>query len=271
MPTTHWTFLAGALALAGFPLFSGFWSKDAIFVAVHQRTASGSGTGLYGVLYALAVFTAFLTALYTFRAVFLTFYGEEKIPYEAGGHAHESPRVMTVPLVILALFALGVGAVLEMGERFAHFLEQTPSVAYLKRIPGGMVQPEAFDPRVMLTSSLVALAGIGLAAILYLGRAQVLLDGLTRWMKAFGLHALSSGKFFVDITYNVLIVWPLEGLARLSYWFDRQVIDGLVDLAGWIWILAGAALRPLQNGLVQFYALAMALGLLVLIAALLAG
>ena len=79
------------------------------------------------------------------------------------------------------------------------------------------------------------------------------------------LYQLSSGKFFVDAIYNLLIVWPLRMLAAVSYWFDRWVIDGLVNLCGQVPIVCGAVLRSLQTGMVQFYALAMVLGTLVLI------
>jgi len=95
------------------------------------------------------------------------------------------------------------------------------------------------------------------------------LDLLTDAMDSLGLYGLSRGKFFLDPIYNILIVLPLKGIARLCAWFDRTVIDGLVDLCGVVLKVFGAFLRPLQNGLVQFYALAMVLGLLVLIGALL--
>ena len=93
LPTTHWTFLFGCLALAGIVPFAGFWSKDAILAAVWHEAATHDAPGLYHVLYLAGVVTAGLTALYAFRAFFLTFYGPERIPEEAGPHAHESPRL----------------------------------------------------------------------------------------------------------------------------------------------------------------------------------
>ena len=92
---------------------------------------------------------------------------------------------------------------------------------------------------------------------------------LARLMNVFGLYSLSYGKFFFDPIYTLLVVWPLLGLAWLAAWFDRWVIDGLVDLCGSLPKLLGEALRPTQNGLIQFYALAMVVGLLVLLVALL--
>ena len=260
MPRTHWTFLVGCLALAGiFPL-AGFWSKDVILAAVNER---GHEQTLYFVLYLAGLFTAFLTAFYTFRAYFLTFHGEEKIPSEAGHHAHESPNSMTVPLMILAVFALGVGAVFEFTHGFGNFLEGAPSLAYL-----GSAEHGKFHWDVAIISTAIALAGAALAGMLYLGKREVL-EGLTRAMDSARLYRLSHQKFFFDEIYGLLVVKPLEILAWLCYLVDRFLVDGLVNACGLLPKLIGAALRPLQNGMVQFYALAMVLGLLVLLGALL--
>src|SRR5207247_1923428 len=102
MPTTHWTFLCGAAALAGVPLLSGFWSKDMILETLQGGAEAGHDySGAFYLLLLGAVLTAGLTAFYTFRAYFLTFHGETKIPAEAGDHPHESPPVMTIPLIVL--------------------------------------------------------------------------------------------------------------------------------------------------------------------------
>jgi NADH:ubiquinone oxidoreductase subunit 5 (subunit L)/multisubunit Na+/H+ antiporter MnhA subunit len=143
------------------------------------------------------------------------------------------------------------------------FLRQTPQLAY-QTIERTAAEP-AFHWEVALLSTAVVLAGIGLAAFFYLGE-QTQIDRLSRLVRP--LYALSHGKFFFDQIYQVLVVWPLRGLAALSYWIDRYVIDALVNLVGAIPAACGAALRSLQNGMVQFYALAMMLGLLVLIGAL---
>jgi NADH-quinone oxidoreductase subunit L len=117
----------------------------------------------------------------------------------------------------------------------------------------------------MLISSLVALAGIALAAVIYM-RGPNLAEGLARAARP--LYTLSYRKFYFDEVYSALVVWPLRALAYICYIFDRFIIDGLVNLFGWIPALFGYLLRSLQNGMVQFYALAMVLGLLVLMAAL---
>jgi NADH-quinone oxidoreductase subunit L len=267
MPATCGTFLIGCLALAGLFPFSGFWSKDAILDAVREKSHEAEGLvhSVYGGLYWIGVFTAGLTAFYTFRAFFLTFFGEERIPHEAGHHAHESPRVMTVPLVILAVLAAVVGGYYAMTNGVFHFLRQTPSLAY-QTIAAEAAAPK-LDIGVSLVSTVVVLVGIGLAAYFYLGDpAQI--KWLARLFFVRLLYALSYGKFFIDQIYQVLIVWPLRATAAISYWFDRYVIDALVDLIGGIPAAFGSRLRILQNGMVQFYAFAMMTGLLILIGAL---
>jgi NADH-quinone oxidoreductase subunit L len=256
MPTTHWTFLFGCLALAGVIPFAGFWSKDAIIAAVHERAHDES---LFLVLYWGALFIAFLTSVYTFRAFFLTFYGAERLPHEAGHHAHESPAAMTVPLTILAVCALGVGAYFEWTGGFSDLLARTPSLAYTG-VPN-VAESEAHI-LVAAISTVLALAGMGVAAFLFLGDPTQV-DLLARLLLP--LYWLSRGKMFFDPIYNVLLVRPLWILAQASYWVDRVLIDGAVDWVGTIPLKLAAGLRPLQNGMAQFYALAMIWGVVVLI------
>jgi NADH-quinone oxidoreductase subunit L len=266
LPITHWTFLFGSLALAALVPFAGFWSKDAIMAAVNEK---GQSAELFRWLYWGALGTAFLTSLYTFRAFFLTFYGPERVPYEAGDHAHESPPSMTVPLVILAVCALVVGAYFEGTGSFARFIAQTPSLAEKvdsEHAAVGEGHGSGSHAAIGAVGTVVSLAGIGLAAFLYLGdAAQVVF--LRRVLSP--LYWLSHGKLFIDQIYVALFVWPLRMLAKLSYWFDRVVVDGLVNLVGYVPLALGAALRSLQTGMLQFYALAMLWGLVVLIITLL--
>jgi NADH-quinone oxidoreductase subunit L len=172
---------------------------------------------------------------------------------------------MTMPLVILAVCATVVGFLL-LGP-FSAFLAETPSLAY-RAVPVLAGSEEAHEEAhnfVAVTSTVFALAGIGVAAFLYLGdRRQV------AWLASAlrPAYLLSYGKFFFDPIYDWLVVRPLAGLAVLCNWFDRWIVDGLVNVFGVVPALVGAALRSLQNGVVQFYALAMILGLLVLIGAL---
>ena len=286
MPRTHVTFLIGCLALAGVYPFAGFWSKDQIVSAVkyesgmahHHETADhnahtlkrrtdtvpvSAGTArevadvagrekVFKLLYYVSLFTAFLTAFYTFRVYFLTFFGPEKIPEEAGSHAHESPANMWIPLAVLAGFSFLIGFVLE-NSSFAGFLATAPSLAY--------ITPEGFELEfhmdVAIISSLVALSGIGLAAYLYLGdqREAQLLAG---WLSP--LRRLSYHKFFFDELYQFTIVLPMRAVASFSYILDRWLIDGIVNGVGQLAVGVGAVLRRLQVGLVPAYSLMMVLG-----------
>ena len=279
MPTTHATFLCGALALSGFPLLSGFWSKDEILAATWLAGRSGDFQTIYLALWVSGMVTAGLTAFYTFRAYFLTFWGELRVPPEAGQHGHhahaeaghhshepaaapqtsyESPPVMTVPLIVLAVFAVGVGFVIGPAGmpalRIAPFLEVTPG------FPAGGEHEMMYG--LMALSAAVALAGIAVAWWMYLKQPD-LPGRLAR--NAQGLYQLSLNKFHVDELYD----WFPLGLLRWVTWaariFDQYVIDGLVDLIGHVPRLFGFLLRPVQNGLVQFYALAMVLSLTVFI------
>jgi NADH-quinone oxidoreductase subunit L len=278
MPITFWTFVVGSLALAGVWPFAGFWSKDGILATLYERSQHGSQSvlGIAGLtaaqfhlaLFWIAMFTALLTAFYTFRALFLTFLGPEKIPDEARHHAHESPPAMTIPLVVLAVCATVVGFLL-LGW-FSSLIAETPSLAWYfvprpDSTEAALENRERIHDFVAVASTLLALVGIGGAAFLYLGdRRQVTwLAGAIR-----PLYWLSYGKFFFDPIYDWLVVRPLATLAAASNWFDRWVVDGLVDFAGAIPPVIGRSLRSLQNGVVQFYGLAMILGLLVLIGAL---
>jgi NADH-quinone oxidoreductase subunit L len=257
LPITHWTFLMGALALSGLPPFSGFWSKDEIVGAAFEAGKSPAFGGVYYALFLAAMVTAFLTAFYTFRAYFLTFWGEERIPEEAGGHAHESSPVMTTPLVILAVFAAGVGAVLALPpwRLFGSFLTRAP----------GLVEPvEQMNYALMGASALIALAGIGLAWWMYVRRPGVAAQFAQTARLAYDT---SSHKFYVDDLYSIFIVRPAEGFARLIRWFDQNIVDGAVDFFGQIPRYLGALFWPIQNGLVQYYALLMVLGLAVFLIA----
>jgi NADH-quinone oxidoreductase subunit L len=288
LPITHWTFLIGALALAGIAPLAGFWSKDAILAAVWDRAAAGNAATLFHVLYWAGLLTAGITAFYAFRAFFRTFYGEERIPSGAGLHAHESPRTMTIPLVLLAIGTIDIGMQLEFVTPLESFLKQTPSLACLERhavgtpvaTGGGAAkavadhaiskrpEPRAMAPNTAVLGTAVGVSGIGLAWLLYWG-APGMRPRLSVVMRLLGLKSLSEGKFFFDPVYQMLIVWPMEGIAQLCAWTDRVVLDGLVDWVGKIPVALGASLRSLQGGLTPFYALAMLLGLLVMLGALL--
>ena len=293
LPHTHWTFLCGALALSGFPLLSGFWSKDEILDAAWTAgTHHGPYQIWYLILWLAGIVTAGLTAFYTFRAYFLTFWGELRIPPEAashhghgqatahiesgphhqgptdtgpeahaphatGEHGYESPLVMTIPLMILAVFALGVGFALGPTRLFEHFVGRTPGLPESEGEPLNFVM--------MAVSSLIAVGGIFVAWLMYVRQPDLpgRLANATQ-----GLYQLSLNKFHIDELYDALLLKPLAGLTAFIRIFDLYVLDGIVDLTGYLLRWFGFRFRPVQNGLVQFYALAMVLGLTVFLIAL---
>jgi NADH-quinone oxidoreductase subunit L len=271
LPVTYWTFLVGSLSIAGVVPLAGFWSKDAILLALSGK-AHGAEGGLYGLLLASTLLGVLLIDFYMFRPLFLVFHGPERLPPDAGHHAHESAGTMTAPLIILAFGAAVVGAYLEWNDGFADFLKATPSLACLNRAEAHAVEiaaPTATQRwHIGVVSTVVTLFGIAAAAVVYLGSSKKSAR-LAAAMNIFGLYSLSCGKFFFDPLYSFLIVQPLLAIARLAAWFDRHVIDALVDLCGRLPAMLGTSLRPVQNGAVQFYALVMALGLLALLGALL--
>jgi NADH-quinone oxidoreductase subunit L len=266
MPVTHATFLIGCLSLAGVVPFAGFWSKDAILLAARGLSGGEFLPAVYLGLYLAGVGTAVLTAFYTFRAFFLTFYGPEKIPEEAGRHASEAPGSMTVPMAILAIGTIVVGMLLELIWPLEDFLARTPSLAGLKL--HGEAAGAALGDKLAVAGwgTLAAAAGIALAWLLYVAVPRYL-EAAVRLARATGLYALSAGKFFFDSVYEALIVRPLELLARALAWADDKLLDGTVDQVGLVPVRLGAELRPLAGGLIPFYALAMVLGLLVLLGA----
>ena len=258
LPTTHWTFLCGASALAGIPLLSGFWSKDDILAVALTASEEHTPTSwIYMVLFISALITAALTAFYTFRAYFMTFWGPERIPEEAGHHAHESPPVMAVPLMILAVGAVLVGIAI---EPFTHWVSHLLEHHWIEHTFGSLYQKHDHEPNLplMIGSSLFALAGIGVAWWMYVkqpGTAAKLAQS------AAGAYHLSLNRFYLDELYTIFIVKPLLGLAVFCRLVDQYLVDGIVDLVGQIPGILGMIFRPIQNGLVQFYALLMLLGL----------
>jgi NADH-quinone oxidoreductase subunit L len=252
LPITHWTFLCGAAALAGVPLLSGFWSKDDILAVLHGASDdSRFGTYFYAI-FLIAVLTALLTAFYSFRAYFMTFWGEERFPEEAGHHPHEAPPVMAWPLRILALCALVVGVAVGPTHWFAEYMHHTPGLA--------AVELHGLHVPLMVLSGAVAMAGIAAAWLLYVRSPQL----PARVATALGpFYKASLNKLYFDELFAALLVVPLRILAWLSDWFDRHVIDPLVDLIGLVPRLLSGVPRVFHHGLVPTYALVMWIGVVV--------
>jgi NADH-quinone oxidoreductase subunit L len=252
LPITHWTFLAGALALAGVPLLSGFWSKDEILAVLSAASKGSEHGGYYAIILGIALFASLLTAFYTFRAYFMTFWGEEKFPEEAGHHPHDAPPAMAGPLAILAVAALGIGLLTGPTHLYGHYLHHTPG------LPEGHEFPMDFG--MMAISSLLALGGIGVAYMMYVVSPGIPANIQRRFSLGF---KLSQEGLYIDWFGYKFIANPIRGFATICELFDRWVVDTLVDCVGFIPGLFGAIIRPVQNGMVQNYGAVMMIGLVV--------
>ncbi len=226
LPITFITFSAGALALAGCPPFSGFFSKDAIVALAYQRNAP---------IFAIALFTAFLTAFYVIRMLVIVFFGSPRT--EEARESHESPPVMTGPLIVLAILATLGG--------FAFFARNF--------LPLPVVKESASFVSVLAIVAVIL--GGGLAIAIYHGQSSDPVD-----------VKLLRHKFYFDELYSWLIRWSQGLLASVSAFIDRWIIDaGAVGGSSrGIWSL-GAVLRLIQVGNLQAYAFLFGLGVVVLI------
>ena len=247
MPITHWTFLIGALAIAGFPFLSGFWSKDEIL-----HSAWGSSP----IIYVIGLVTAFLTAFYMFRLIFVTFYGESRVEPDVASHLHESPPVMWVPLAILAIPSALIGLLLGWGGHESWFHDFTKGV-----FPEAHHEASGNVLLFMAISSVVGLAGIAFAWRRYSKRAPS--DEPTN-----ALHKLLANKYYIDEIYNALIVQPIKNGSHFLLWqlVDNGIIDGIVNGVAAIIRFIGGILRRLQTGLVQTYIVSMVLGIVLFLA-----
>ncbi len=252
LPRTYPAFLIGAIAIAGVPFLSGFFSKDAILTAAYA--------GGHRVLYALGLIGAVMTAFYMFRLIFLTFFGPERLDAGAKAHLHESPPSMTGPLLILAGLAVVAGYVglpAVIGERadlFRRFLE--PVIPAL-----GQGRAAAPEWALILASTAAAALGIGLAYLFYLRRPSipVRLARALPW-----LHKLLLGKYYIDEIYEAVIISPLVRGSSLVYrHFDLKVIDGALDGAAATARAAGRMAGAFQTGLIKDYALVFLAGVAV--------
>ncbi len=241
MKSTAMTFLIGSLAIAGVPPLAGFWSKDEILLGAFMESRW---------IYLALSTAAFMTAFYMFRLVFLTFFGK---PRNTHIHAHESPAVMTLPLWALAAGSLLIGL---PGSVWMHHTFQ--SFLHL-----GHHAESAAAGMVMNVSIAVGLAGILLAFLFYV-LAPAIPAFLGRILKPF--YLLSQNKLYFDELYSAIAVRPFNQLAdSVLFWFDKNVVDGLVNFAGIFTGFVSAMVRRLQTGLVQNYLLILFAGVLCLL------
>jgi NADH-quinone oxidoreductase subunit L len=256
MPKTFITFIIAALAISGIPPLSGFFSKDGIL-----WYAFANGNILY---WLIGTITALLTAFYMFRLVYLTFYGKERFGQDK--HPHESPNVMTIPLIILAVLSviggfIGIPEIFsgEHGNLFENWLEPIFSNANAKLAAFG-IQSSSTEFLLMAVTIAGAVGSIFYARYLYLQKTRL----PAVYSKKFkGLYNLLLNKYFVDEAYDAAVVNPIVRGSDKILWeiTDNKIIDGAVNGTASLIEVISKNIRKLENGIAQVYAVIMLLGI----------
>jgi len=272
MPITAITFFIGTLAISGIPPFAGFWSKDEILGATYAANP---------ILWAIGFATAGITAFYMFRMYFTTFEGDfrgtdkkllalvkaensiGKEPSAEKAHSdhhaskpHESPITMTFPLIVLAIPSMAIGLVgTPLGNYFEYFIH--PASEVINEVPA-----EGFTPEFLImggSSIGIGLIGISLAILMYM---QKKIDPSAIAKSIQPLYLLSKNKWYIDEIYNAVFVTGSRRLARQVLEVDAKIVDGAVNLAGFVTVVSGEGLKYFENGKAQFYALVIFIGIL---------
>ncbi len=259
MPITYWVFILASLSISGIPGFSGFFSKDEIL----WRAYSAGGLGKF--LWFLATLAALLTAFYSFRLIYLTFHGKFRGTHEQEHHLHESPPVITIPLMLLAIGAVAAGWVgipplfMQHGDKIGEFLAPV-----LGHPPGHGTHAEEW--LVMGLSVLVGLAGIFAAYIMYLKKTELPYKLGDKFQP---VYKLFYNKYWVDELYDKSFVQPvLKASDKIILGFiDTRIIEGVVNGVPSLIGAFSQRLRKIQTGVLSYYALIMVLGALVIIGA----
>ncbi len=263
IPLTALTFLVGTLAIAGVPLLSGFFSKDSILAIVYDEG--------YTVFWLIGLITAGLTAFYMMRLYFLTFEGKSRMEPKVESHVHESPRSMTVPLVILAFLSV-LGGYLGFPEFMGDTIGIDDSNLIERFLQSSIYQHEfkilehRFLGHWTLAMLSVVAAGLGIliAYYIYMIRPSVL-NSIAKSTTANTLYGWSYAKFYVDELYNTLIISPFNHFSSQLSVFDRYGIDGLVNGVSSLVVSTGKKVVSTQNGNLRNYAAAMAVGAVIII------
>ena len=261
MPITFITFLVSTIAISGIPLFSGFFSKDEIL-----WWSFGSTRG-HWLLWVLGAAAAGMTAFYMFRLVFMTFFGEQKTDARAKDHIPESPFTITIPLMVLGLLAviggyIGIPAVLGGANRFEHFL--APVFEHAQHLNGIHAHgSHAAEYTLMAISVAIAIVGIFIAWVMYIKNPELPGKFVAKFS---GAHKVIFNKWYIDELYDAVFVIPCQRLGRFLWkGFDVKVVDGVVNGCAWVVKGLGAGLRYTQSGYLYNYAMAMVVGVVVIV------
>ncbi len=252
LPVTFATMLIGTIAIAGLPPFSGFFSKDEILAHVYEHNQF---------MWGIAVFTAFLTAFYMFRMLFLTFYGTYRGTHHAEEKIHESPSTMTIPLIVLAVLS-AVGGIIGIPEVLGghHWLAGWLSPVIPEH---GSALSHATEYMLMAVSVVGVIVAIAYAFVKYVKQNDL---PVADEGKRSALANLSYHKFYIDEVYDLLVRKPLDALSRFFYKVvDTKIVDGIVNGLGWSTSEASKGIRLLQSGNIGFYIFMMVAGIISLL------
>jgi NADH-quinone oxidoreductase subunit L len=269
MPVTFLTFFVSTLAIAGLPPFSGFFSKDEILWQAFSNPFHG---GLNTILWGTGAVAACFTAFYMFRLVFMTFFGDCRINPKVKDHLHESPLVITIPLMVLGFLAtvggfIGMPKLLGMlPNYFEHWLDPVFELANeygAKYAQAGAEHSHTLEIGLMAFSVVVALVGISIAVTLYLKSTEM----PKKFTASFpALYRAVYNKWYIDELYDFAFVNPCKALGRFLWkGFDVLVVDGIVNgVANTVMAFSGV-FRFMQSGYIYNYAVSMALGVVVIL------
>ncbi|MCC6251779.1 MAG: NADH-quinone oxidoreductase subunit L [Bacteroidia bacterium] len=257
LPTTYLTFLIGTIAIAGLPPLSGFFSKDEILAAAFAHNK---------IFWLLGVAGSALTAFYMFRLLFLTFFGKFRGTHHQEQHLHESPKSITIPLVVLAVLS-AIGGFIGIPEAFhaKHLLKSFLSPVFadsdLRMLPAEI--SHATEYSLMALTIVIAVVVILLARNKYVTKQELpLADGATMTPIA----KLISHKYYVDELYNYIIVVPLRWVGQIFHSLvDTQIIDGLVNFTGKAVVWTSGEARKIQTGRIGYYVFVMVLSIVLLL------
>ncbi|MBW6508182.1 MAG: NADH-quinone oxidoreductase subunit L [Desulfuromonadales bacterium] len=261
MPITFWTFLLSTIAIAGVPFFSGFFSKDEILWWSFGSTAG------HPIFWIIAVCVAGMTAFYMFRLVFMTFFGAQRTDPRAKDHIPESPWTITVPLIVLAFLAVvggyvGVPKILGGGNHFGNFLAPVFGPAqelYNLNAHGS----HALEYTLIALSVCIALFGIYMAWLMYMKNPALPAQFTAKFA---GVYRFVFNKWYIDELYDFVFVNPCKRFGTFLWKiFDVRLVDGIVNGCAWVVKGVGAGLRYTQTGYMYNYAVAMVVGVVVIV------
>jgi len=253
LPVTFMTMFLGTIAISGLPPFSGFFSKDEILAHVYEHSPA---------LWFVGVLTSMLTAFYMFRMMFLTFWGSFRGTHEQHHHLHESPKSITIPLIVLAVLSVG-GGLLGLPEfwGFNNYIGEHLDPVIMRKNPSIM----SHDTEWML----MGLAVLSAVAVIYFAYQMFIKNSVLpveneKQLKSW--QRLVYNKYYVDEFYDALFRKPLDGISKAFYkFFDIQLIDGIVNGVGTSVNWVSGLVRKAQTGYIGFYIMVMVVGVIVIL------